>query len=373
MVDASPWDPDALAEQVAHFCRAEVIPNADAWDRDQALPRAVVELLASEGWLVATLPEAIGGAGCDGGCYVRLAEELGAACQSLRNLIAVQGMVAHAIHRWAPPAMRARWPEEIARGRAVAAFALTEPGGGSNARGLATRIHRRADRIVLNGTKSWISFADGADLLLVVAADGEGVAAVLVEPATEGVAVDPVRDLLGLRASRLGHIRFDDCVLSPDRVVATGPLVFPTLVMGALDYGRLSTAAGSVGLARACLSATSAFVRARDGAEGGLLRHQLVRGKLADMIVRTQAARLMVGHAARLRDRRDPQAPMATLAAKYFASACAAEIAADAVQLHGAAGVAGGSSVQRHFRDSKIAEIIEGPNEVLQNEIAMGG
>lgn len=359
---------EAAAQQ---FCLAHIAPHADRWDAEEALPDSLLADLARMGWRVPTMPRDMGGGGLDNWAHAGLAEAIGGACQSVRNFMAVQGMVAHAILRWGDSSLARVWPERIAQGDALGAFALTESQGGSNARRVETSIEVEGDTLLLKGRKCWISFAQRADILLVIGHIGpDEMGAVLVEPQTEGVEIEPVSGLLGFRASSLGHITFRQCRIGADSLVARGPFLFQTLVTGALDYGRFSTASGCVGLSQACLDLARDFARSEARSGEGLDRYQSVRNKIADMMVDTQASRLMVQHTARLRDANAPEAVPATLAAKYFASTRATKVASDAVQLHGAIGVSKACAVQRHFRDSKINEIIEGASDVLRNEIA---
>lgn len=362
-----------LSTAARRFCANHVAPHADRWDAEQSMPHTIPSELAAQGWLVPTMPAALGGAGLDNAAHTELAEAIGGACQSVRNLIAVQGMVAHALLRWGEKPTGEAWAKRIAQGRCLAAFALTEPQGGSDASRLETRVERDGDGLFLNGQKSWISFADWADVLLVIARSGENeTCAILVDADADGIEVVPERGLLGLRASHVGHLRFRSCRVSEDRVIARGPFVFHTLVAGALNYGRLSTASGAVGLSQACLDLVRVFVRRRDrGDDNTLDRHPVVRGRLADMTVLTEASRLMVRRAADLQDAGSPKAVHATLSAKYFATDQAARVASDAVQLHGAIGIGEGSIVQRYFRDSKVNEIIEGANDVIRDQIAL--
>jgi glutaryl-CoA dehydrogenase (non-decarboxylating) len=361
--------PRATNEPFRRFCDNELVPFADEWDREERLPRSLIDRLAAAGWLVSTLPKSLGGAGHDNTTHGMLVEEIGRGCQSVRNLIAVQGMVAHATARWGRGAQKECWPARIGSGAAVAAFALTEPEGGSAAREVRTRALRRGDVLVLDGRKKWISFAAIADVFLVIAQLDGHIAAILVEAGTAGVSVRPIGGMLGLRASHLGEITFAGCEVPAENVVAHGALAFNSLVTEALNYGRFSTACGCVGLAQACLFASARHASRGEG-ERRLDSHQLVRAKLTDMVVRTEAARLLCRKAAWLRDQRDPQAIAATLAAKYFASTAAHAIASDAVQLHGAAGCSPEHPVQRYLRDGKIQEIIEGASELHQSEIA---
>lgn len=356
------------------FCTEHIVPYADDWDRDQYLPDKIVAELAANGWLVPTLVPGSGGAGLANRGYADLAEEFGRSCQSVRNLVAVQGMVAHAILRWGPKHLADIWVAKIARGEAMAAFALTEPQGGSNARHLETSFEYDGEMIIVRGQKSWISFAQRADVIMVIGRFDNGDAgAMLVDAATQGVVIEPIRDLAGFRASQLGKIEFARCSVPRERLVARGPLLFETLVTGALDYGRFSTAAGCVGLAQACLDLTCTYMPGRKGLDRALSAYPLVQARIADMLVHTQASRLLVRYAADIRDQGSPHAIAATLHAKYFCSIQAARCAADSVRLHGAMGLSADYPLQRHFRDSMVNEIIEGATDVIRREIAKLG
>lgn len=348
----------------------DIVPEAGRWDRDQGLPDGIIRRLADARLLVPTLPWEAGGAALDMPAYGRVCEELGRGCASVRNLVAVQGMVAHTLLKWARPELAGRWVPRIGGGAALAAFCLTEPDTGSNARGITTVATRGHDGFVLNGRKRWISFARNAAVFLVMARlDGE-MAAFLVERDTPGLSVHAQTDLLGLRASGLAEIVFEDCVVPGDHLVSHGRLTFDAVVGGALDYGRYSTACGAVGLAEACLRASLAYAGLRQQFGVAIGEHQLVAAMLTDMIVSVEAARLLCREAGRLRAAGHADAVRQTLMAKYLASRTCNRVAADAVQIHGANGCGPESPVERHLRDAKIQEIIEGTTQVHEIQIA---
>jgi glutaryl-CoA dehydrogenase (non-decarboxylating) len=341
-------------------------PAATAIDAEQRVPRKLIRDLGRSGWISALLPTGWGGAGIDAMGYGMMAEELGRTCQNIRNFVAVQDMVSDAIWRWGTDEQRKRWLPAIAAGDQVAAFLLTEPDIGSDAGHVATRVEDGGSNLVLTGTKKWISYGQCADVFLVFAQYRGQHTAVLVQRDIPGITVEPCPDMLGLRGSMLARIAFDDCHVPRDAVVGRPGSGLVFVASAALDIGRYSTAWGCVGLTQACLEESTAYARRRVQSGKLIAEHQLVQRMLADMITESRAARLLCWQAAEAMQRADEDATYQILMAKYFASTAAARIASQAVQLQGAAGMAGGSTVARLFRDSKALEVIEGTTQVIQ-------
>ena len=341
-------------------------PGATVVDVEQRVPRKLIRDLGRSGWLSALLPPEWGGAAIDALRYGMMAEELGRTCQNMRNFVAVQDMVSGAIWRWGTDEQRQRWLPALAAGERVAAFLLTEPDVGSDAGHVTTRVEDSGDDLVLNGIKKWISFGQCADVFLVFAQYGGQHTAVLVPRDRPGITVEPCPDMLGLRGSMLAQITFDDCRVPRHAVVGRPGSGLVFVASAALDIGRYSTAWGCVGLAQACLEKSAAYTRRRVQSGQPIAEHQLVQRMLADMITESRAARLLCWQAGEAMQRADEDVTYQILMAKYFASTAAARIAGQAVQLQGAAGMAGGSTVARLFRDSKALEVIEGTTQVIQ-------
>ncbi|MET9359925.1 acyl-CoA dehydrogenase family protein [Streptomyces sp. NPDC006632] len=354
----------------ARFADDHLLPHANQWDRDQALSDDIVALLGKSRLLVPTLPTEAGGQAMDTETYGLLSEELGRGCGNIRNLVAVQGMVAHALLKWGTKEQSDRWVPRIGTGESVGAFALTEPETGSDARNGSMTAERVGETFVLNGRKKWISFGQRAEIFLVFARLDGDPAAFVVERGTEGFTTEPISGLLGLRASELAELSFDDCAVPAANLISHGRLTFDLVATGSLDYGRFSTAYGSVGLAQGCLTASLEYARERTQFGVPLGEHQLVRGLLTDMTASVEAARLLCRQAGALRAANHRDAIRQTLIAKYFASRAGFQAASDAVQLHGANGVGPDFPVQRHLRDAKIQEIIEGTTQIQQLQIA---
>jgi glutaryl-CoA dehydrogenase (non-decarboxylating) len=355
------------------FVDAEVLPHADGFDREERFPRALIEEAARRGYLGAALPEEYGGGAMDAITYGLLNEEVGRGCSSMRSLLTVHGMVAHALLKWGGKGLRARWLPRLAAGEKIAAFALTEPNVGSDARSVETSARQSGECYVLDGRKQWITFGQAADLFLVFAQCEGRPAAFLVERDSPGLAVEPVFGMLGVRASMLAELRLEGCRVPRENLVGREGFGFSHVASTALDLGRYTVAWGCVGIAQGCLevSLRHAAVRRQFGVP--LKDHQLVRQMLTDMLTGAKAARLLCCRAGFLRGRRAPEAVMETSIAKYFASTAASKAAADAVQLHGAYGCSAASPVQRYLRDAKIMEIIEGSTQMQQITIAEYG
>lgn len=357
----------------AAFVDDAVVPHADRFDREERLPRALVERMAAEGLLGVFAPEEAGGSGDDMVVQGLLCEEVGRGSGSLLSLFTVHGMACSVLARWGTAAQKDAWLPRLARGEALGAFALTEPEIGSDARNIASHARRDGDGWRLSGRKKWISCARIADVILVVAQTDEGAATFLVETSAPGVEVRPIHGLLGFRSAMLGEVVLEDVALPAAALVGRPGFGFSHIAGTALDHGRFCIAWGCVGLAQACVDASLSYAVRRQQFGQAIAGHQLVQGMLADMITDTKAARALCMAAADRRAARDPAAIMEIATAKYFAARTAMRVASDAVQIHGANGCSEDYPVQRHFRDAKIMEIIEGSNQIQQMIIARHG
>lgn len=355
------------------FVCARVAPRADEFDREERVPAEVLREIAGRGYLGALLPQPSGRAAMDAVTFGLLNEEFGRGCSSLRSLLTVHNMVAIAVQRWGSRALKECWLPLLATGEKVAAFCLTEPQSGSDAASVETAAEPSGDGYLLRGTKKWITFGQAADLFLVFGKCEGKHTAFLVERESPGLAVTPIKGVLGTRGSMLAEVRFEDCRVPKENVVGRIGFGFSHVAATALDCGRYSVAWGCVGLAQACLDASLRYADERRQFGARLSEHQLVRRMLTDMITNVKAARLLCLHAGCLRDAGDPQSVAETTIAKYFASTTAARAAADAVQIHGANGCGPDYPVQRYLRDSKVMEIIEGSTQIQQLTIAQFG
>ena len=361
-----------LRAEARAFAAAEIAPHAARFDRDEAFPRQLVERLAARGYLASTLSAEHGGSGRDMVSYGLLTEEIGRACSSVRSLLTVHDMVAHALERWGSAAQRQCWLPAMARGEVVAALALTEPGAGSDAASIETAAEPAAadGGWELTGRKKWISFGQIADLFLVFAKlDGQA-AAFLLERGTPGLSIQPIRGLMGTRAAMLAELELDRCPVPREALVGRPGFGISHVAAAALELGRLSVAWGSVAIGQACLDACRSYAAERRQFGAPIGEHQLVRAMLTDMTTEVRAGRLLCCRASWLKQQRDPGAFMEIMLAKYYCSRMAVRAASDAVQLHGANGVSAEYPVARYLRDAKVMEIIEGSTQIQQITIA---
>jgi glutaryl-CoA dehydrogenase (non-decarboxylating) len=302
-----------------------------------------------------------------------LNEELGRGCSSVRTLVMLQNMIAQAIFRWGSESQRELWLKKVASGNAIAAFALTEPEVGSDAKNIQTTATRSGSSFILNGQKKWISLGQIADLFLVFGQCEGQLSAFLLEKGTPGLSVTPVSGMLGLRASMLAELDLKDCRVPEENLVGGLGFGLVPVAVNALNLGRYCIAWGCVGMAQACMEASIQHTTARKQFGVYLKEHQLIQHKIADMLVTIEAARLLCYRAGHLMDKGDPDFIMEVLLAKYFATTMANQVANDAVQLHGALGCSSEHPVQRHLRDARIMEIIEGTTKIHQIKIAEYG
>jgi len=244
---------------------------------------------------------------------------------------------------------------------------------GSDAKSVKTQATPAGGDFLLNGIKKWVTYGQIADLFLVFTQTENGPSAFLVERERPGVHIEPIVDLLGIRASMTASVHLEDCRIPAENLVGRHGLGVSHVAAAALDSGRYTVAWGCVGILQACLDACVVYTSEREQFGVLLKEHQLVRRMVSDMFTNLSAARLLCLEAGRLREAKDPGALAATSVAKYFASTAAVRAADDAVQLHGANGCSSEYPVQRYLGDAKIMEIIEGSSQIQQITIAEYG
>jgi alkylation response protein AidB-like acyl-CoA dehydrogenase len=349
------------------FLDREVVPFARDWDRSETMDRAIVGKLAEIGFLGASLPAESGGMGLDTISYCLVMEELGRADSSVRGIVSVQnGLVGKTVAKWATDAQRDEWLPRLASGEALGCYALTEPGSGSDPAGLATRAERDGDDWLITGSKIFITLGTWAALALVFARTGgegaRGITCFLVPTDSDGFEARPIKGKLGLRAQDTGEL-FLEGVRVPDSARLGGEGEGFKVAMSALDNGRISLAAGCVGIAQGCLDASVAYARERDQFGKPIAAFQLVQELLAEIAVETDAARLLTWRAAALADSGERHT-LESSVAKYYASEASVRAANAAVQVHGGYGYVDEYPVGRYLRDARVTTLYEGTSQV---------
>jgi alkylation response protein AidB-like acyl-CoA dehydrogenase len=340
------------------FCDREIAPYARDWDRTEEMDRGIVPKLAEAGYLGAWELDTLS--------YCLVMEELGRADSSVRGLVSVNvGLVGKTIKRWGTEAQRDEWLTRLAGGE-LGCYGLTEPGSGSDPASLATRAERDGDGWRISGSKIFITQGSWASVALVFARTGgegaRGLTAFLVPTESEGYEARPIKGKLGLRAQDTSEL-FLDGVRVPEsaRLGAEGEGF--KVAMSALDNGRISLAAGCVGIAQGCLDASVAYAGERRQFGRPIARFQLVQELLAEMAVETRAARLLTWQAAALSDAGEPHT-LESSVAKYYASEVSVRAANAAVQVHGGYGYVDEYPVGKYLRDARVTTLYEGTSQV---------
>lgn len=372
-------DESALAEAVRAFVRDRLEPTAREDDEREHFRKELVHEMGAQGFCGITTPERWGGLGLGALEYVTVLEEIAKVSASYAVTVAVTGLPQLILTTFGTDDQRDRWLPALAAGEHLGAFALSEPGSGSDAASLKTTAELRGDRYVLNGTKFWITHGGYADVYVVMARTGStssasggagarGISAFLVRGDAPGLSFGRKEEKMGLRASPTAEIVLDGVeVPVEDRLGEEG--VGFKVAMTALDSGRITIGATAVGLCQAALAYSAWYATERRQFDTAIIDFQGVGFMLADMACKTETARLLVRKAAWLRDAGHPFAEVAAMA-KLVATDAAMDVTTDAVQVLGGYGYTREHPVERYMRDAKVMQIVEGTNQIQRLVIA---
>jgi butyryl-CoA dehydrogenase len=351
------------------FSDREVAPRATENARNQHFDLGLVAKIADQGYLGAIVPREYGGAGLDYVTYSLVTEEIGRNDSAMRTVISVQtSLVCSSLLRWGTEEQKQRYLPRLCSGEWLGCFGLTEPDTGSDAANQRTRAARQDDGSWrINGAKMWISLGNHARLALVFAQTDpakahRGLACFLVETDQPGFQPSELHGKMGLHASDTAQIALDDVVAAPDAVLGEIGDGFK-VAMSALDSGRYSVAAGCVGLCEASLDASVAYAKERTQFGRPIAAFQLVQEMLADMKVRTDAARMLVWRAGALKDAGKPSTTETSIA-KLYATEAACWCADRAIQVHGGSGYVDDHPVERYYRDARVTTLYEGTSQI---------
>jgi butyryl-CoA dehydrogenase len=357
-----------IVETARDFVDNEVIPRARDSDRAERFDAELARRLGDMGYLGAPVAEEYGGRGLDYTTYGLIVEEVGRGDSSMRTVVSVQtSLVCGSIERWGSEEQKRRWLPRICAGDAFGCFGLTEPDTGSDAASLRTRALKIDGGWRISGQKMWISFGNVADVALIFAQTEpekrhKGLACFLVPTDAAGYASQEIHGKLGLRASDTAEISLDAVEVSDDALLGEVGDGFK-VAMSALDSGRYSVAAGCVGICEGCVRASVAYAKERQQFGVPLASFQLVQEMIADMIVRRDAARLLVRKAGALKDAGSPNT-VETSIAKLYATESAVECANLAIQVHGGSGYVDDYPVERYLRDARVTTLYEGTSQI---------
>ncbi|MFF8386787.1 acyl-CoA dehydrogenase family protein [Streptomyces kanasensis] len=360
---------EAVRRLARDFVRREVAPHAAAWDRAESVDRGIVRKLGALGFLGLTVPEEYGGSGGDHLAYCLVTEELGRGDSSVRGIVSVSlGLVAKTVAAWGDERQKRAWLPRLTSGEALGCFGLTEPGTGSDAANLATRAVRGpGGDWVVNGSKMFITNGTWADVVLLFARTSDvpghrGVSAFLVPADTPGLSRRPVHGKLGLRGQSTAELVLEDVRVPADALLGPEGKGF-AVAMSALAKGRMSVAAGCVGIAQASLDAAVGYAGEREQFGKPIAAYQLVQELISDIAVDVEAARLLTWRVADLVDRGEEFATAASQA-KLFASEAAVRCAGNALQVFGGYGYIDEYPVGKLLRDARVMTLYEGTSQI---------
>jgi len=363
-----------VRDMARDFARAELAPHAGEWEQQGWIPDPVVAKLGELGLFGMLVPEEFGGTGSDYVAYALAIEEVAAGCASSATLMSVQnGLGCGSVLAWGTDEQKRKWLPELASGRTIACFCLTEPQAGSEANNLKTRAVERDGGWIIDGTKQFISNAQRAKLAVVFAVTDpelgkKGLSAFLIPTETIGYHPQKPESKMGLRALDTCAVNFEKCAVGAEALLGPRGKGL-AIALSNLEGGRIGIAAQAVGIARAALEAATAYAKDRVQFGKKLIEHPSIANMLADMVTQVHAAHLLVLHAARLRNAGLPCLSEASQA-KLFASEMAEQVCSKAIQVHGGYGYIEDFPVERHYRDARITQIYEGTSEIQRMLIA---
>ena len=364
---------EMIVETARQITDERIIPHRAELDEKDEFPRAILNEMARADLFGVPIPEEYGGFG--GGCLdiVLALEQLGRGCIGISTAFAASALGIYPILIAGSQEMREKYLPEVATGKKLAAFGLTEANAGSDASGIQTTAVLDGEEWVLNGTKQWITNGGEAQIYTVVAITdrsrgARGASMFVVEAGDPGFSCGPKEKKMGIRASSTTELIFKDCRIPKDRLIGRKGTGFIT-VMKTLDSSRPGIAALGLGLAQGALDEAASYAKQRVQFGKPIIAFQAVQHMLADMAIQLEAARALVYGAARHIDAHPDNMSKVSSMCKVFATDMAMKVATDAVQVMGGYGYMREYPVEKMMRDAKILQIYEGTNQIQRNVI----
>ncbi|MBM9464030.1 acyl-CoA dehydrogenase family protein [Aeromicrobium sp. YIM 150415] len=368
-------DEQEIVKMAAVFADRQIRPRVREFEQDDVYPEPLIESMKELGFFGMLVPEEFGGSGLSAPAFASVTIELARGWMSLAGATGGHSVVSYLLDRFGTPEQKKKYLPRMADGSLRATMALTEPGGGSDLQAMATVAKPNANGFVVRGSKTWISNAQKAGLFaLLCKTDPEatprhsGISVLLIEPG-EGMTVSGKIPKLGYRGVEACELTFDGMEVPADAALGGDPGRGWVHMMSGLEVGRIQVAARAVGVAQAALDDASVYAQQRESFGKPIWRHQAVGNLIADMATKVHAARLLTLDAANQFQqgvRSDLEAGMA----KLYASEIAAQVALDAVRVHGGYGYSKEYDVERYYRDAPLMIVGEGTNEIQRNVIA---
>ncbi|HOO56849.1 MAG TPA: acyl-CoA dehydrogenase family protein [bacterium] len=358
---------------VRDFARKEVEPVAAENDKKKTFPKKIIAKMGELGLLGMMIPEEYGGSGVGAVAYVLAMQEIAAACASTAVTMSVTNLSGSPILEFGTEEQKRKYLVPLASGQKIGAFAITEPGTGSDASSVSTKAVKKGNKYILNGAKNFITNGSYADTFIVIARTSSeqkirGLSAFIVERGMPGFEIGREEDKMGLRASSTVQLAFDDCEVPAENLLGMEGEGFK-IAMTALDSGRIGISSQAVGIARAALHEAIEYAATRKQFGRALSRNQAIQWMIADAERDIEAAHLLALSAASSKDRKLPFTREASIA-KLFASEAAVRITYDSLQIHGGYGYTKEYKIERLYRDARVTTIYEGTSEVQRIVIA---
>ncbi|HLR67266.1 acyl-CoA dehydrogenase [Virgibacillus alimentarius] len=363
-----------MRKMVRDFAHAEIAPNIESMESDGRFPEGIIQKMGELGLMGIPIPEKYGGSGMDFISYIIAIHEISKVSAALGVILSVHTSVGtNPIVDFGSEEQKQRYVPKLASGEYLGAFALTEPGSGSDAANLKTKAIDVGDHYILNGSKVFITNGAEADTFITFARTGnekgsKGISAFIVEKNSPGLEIGKNEKKMGLRGSSTVQLNFDQCIVPKTQLLGIEGEGFK-IAMSNLNVGRIGIAAQALGISEGALEQAVAYAKEREQFGKAIAHHQGVSFKLADMATAVEAAKQLTYHAASLMENGKHCVKEVSMA-KLYAAKTATKTAVEAVQVHGGYGYTEDYPVERFFRDAKVTEIYEGTNEIQHMVIA---
>ncbi|HHF0509938.1 acyl-CoA dehydrogenase family protein [Vibrio diabolicus] len=366
-------DQRAFADTAQQFADERLAPMAAEWDEKQIFPKDVLREAGELGFLSLYTPEAQGGLGLSRLDASIIFEQLAMGCTSTTAFMTIHNMVSWMIASFATDEAKTQFCPKLVTGEWLGSYCLTEPNAGSDAAALTTSATKKGDKYALNGGKTFTSGAGETDVLVVMARTGDagakGVSAFVVPAQTDGISYGRKEPKMGWNSQPTRAVTFENVVIPASHLLGEEGQGF-VFAMKGLDGGRINIATCSVGTAQQALNQAARYIQERKQFGKPLAQFQALQFKLADMATELVAARQLVRYAASKLDRNDPDATAYCAMAKRFATDVGFQVCDQALQLYGGYGYIKEYPMERHFRDVRVHQILEGTNEIMRLIIA---
>ncbi|RXF06919.1 acyl-CoA dehydrogenase family protein [Pseudoalteromonas sp. PS5] len=366
-------DQQAFADMAHQFAMSELAPHAAKWDQEHIFPKDVIQKAGELGFCGLYTPEEAGGLGLSRLDSSIIFEQLSMGCTATTAMLTIHNMATWMIASFATEETKAKYMEQLVTGELLASYCLTEPGSGSDAASLKTKAIKEGDEYVLSGSKMFISGAGETDVLVVMARTGEagpkGISAFVVPADAEGVIYGKAEEKMGWNAQPTRLITLENVRIPAANLLGQEGEGFKFAMQG-LDGGRINIATCSIGTAQQALNTAKQYMQERSQFGKPLAAFQALQFKIADMNTELVAARQMVRLAAFKLDSNDPEKTTYCAMAKRFATDVGTKVCDDALQIHGGYGYIKEYPLERHLRDVRVHQILEGTNEIMRVIIA---